>query len=121
MKRVLVALLLIPLAASAVFGLLGWFFRRRGASFPLLASVLAQWLIAYMAWTLLGTVVETSRLFGGGRAPYTGYGFGVFAVMFGVWQYRLARAGEARQASRVFVWSQIGWLVLVLAEHGALG
>ena len=36
-------------------------------------------------------------------------------------QYRLARAGALRQASRVFVWSQLGWLLLLLAEHGALG
>ena len=56
-----------------------------------------------------------------GRAPYTRYGFGLFAIIFGLWQYRLARAGAARQASRVFVWSQIGWLLLLLAERGALG
>ena len=56
-----------------------------------------------------------------GYFGYTRYGFGLFAIVFGVWQFRLARAGAVRQASRVFVWSQIGWLLLVLAEHGALG
>jgi len=114
-KRVLVALLLVPLAAGALFALLNWFFRRRGSSFPLVASVLSQWLVAYLVWTLLGALVEASGVLGeAGRAPYTRYGFGL-------WQYRLARAGAARQASRVFVWSQIGWLLLLLAERGALG
>ena len=122
MKRLLVALLLVPLVAGALFALLNWFLRRRGSSFPLVASVLSQWLVAYVVWTLLGALVEASGIFGdAGRAPYTQYGFGLFAMIFGVWQYRLARAGAARQASRVFVWSQIGWLLLLLAERGALG
>jgi hypothetical protein len=119
-KRVLVALLLVPLAATALFGLLNWVFRRRGSSFPLVASVLSQWLVAYLVWALLGALVESSGLFEG-RVSYTKYGFGLFAVIFGLWQYRLARAGETRQASRVFMWSQIGWLLLVLAERGVLG
>ncbi len=122
MKRVLVALLLVPLAATAIFGVLGWVFRRRGSSFPLIASVVSQWLVAYMLWTLAAALVESSGLLEPrDHVGYTRYGFGLFAVIFGVWQYRLARAGAARQASRVFVWSQIGWLLLVLAEHGALG
>lgn len=120
MKRVLVALLVVPLAATVVFGVLSWVLRRRGSSFPLVASVLSQWLVAYLAWTLVGSVVEASGVFDA-PSSYTRYGFGLFALVFGLWQYRLARAGDARQASRVFVWSQVGWLLLVLAERGVLG
>jgi hypothetical protein len=121
-KRVLVALLVVPLAAAAIFGVLGLVFRRRRSSFPVLASVVSQWLIAYMLWTLAAALAESYGLLE--RRSHLGYtrsGFGLFAIIFGVWQYRLARAGAGRQASRVFAWSQIGWLLLMLAEHGALG
>lgn len=122
MKHVLLALLLVPLAAGAAFALLDWAFRRRGSSFQLVASVLSQWLVAYLAWTLIGALAESYGLLGErGGASYTRYGFGIFAVLFGLWQYRLARAGATRQASRVFVWSQIGWLLVMLAERGVLG
>ena len=122
MKRVLVALLVLPLAVTAIFGALGWVLRRRGSNFPLVASVVSQWLVAYMLWTLAAALVESYGLLAPrGHAAYTRYGFGLVAVIFGLWQYRLARAGAVMQASRVFVLSQVGWLLLVLAEHGALG
>lgn len=122
MKQVLVVLVVVPLVASAVFGLLNWVLRRRGGNFPLIASVLSQWLVAYLIWTLAGALVEAYGFFdAAGGPPYTRYGYGLFAVVFGLWQYRLARAGAPRQAARVFAWSQVGWLLLVLAEHGALG
>jgi len=121
-KRVLAALLVIPLAVAAVLGVLGWVFRRRRSSLPVIASVASQWLVAYMLWTLAAALAEGYGLLEPrGYFGYTQYGFGLFAIIFGVWQFRLARAGAARQASRVFVWSQIGWLLLVLAERGALG
>lgn len=120
MKHVLLTLLVVPLAAAAVLGVLNWVFRRRGSNFPLVVSVLSQWLVAYLAWALLGVVVESARIFEA-PASYTRYGFGLFALVFGLWQYRLARAGDVRLASRVFVWSQVGWLLLVLAERGVLG
>ena len=122
MKRVLAALLVIPLAVAAVLGVLGWVFRRRRSSLPVIASVASQWLVAYMLWTLAAALAEGYGLLEPrGYFGYTRYGFGLFAIIFGLWQFRLARAGAVRQASRVFVWSQIGWLLLVLAERGALG
>ena len=122
MKRVLAALLVIPLAVATVLGVLGWVFRGRRSSLPVIASVASQWLVAYMLWTLAAALAEGYGLLEPrGYFGYTQYGFGLFAIIFGVWQFRLARAGAARQASRVFVWSQIGWLLLVLAERGALG
>jgi hypothetical protein len=121
-KQVLLALLVIPLAASAVFAFLGWLLRRRGSSFPLVASVISQWLVMYVVWTVGGALVQSYAIFGeADRTPYSRYGFVVFAIIFGIWQYRLARAGETRSAARVFLWSQVGWLVLVLVEGGVLG
>jgi hypothetical protein len=121
-KQVLLALLVIPLAASAVFAFLGWLFRRRGSSFPLVASVCSQWLVMYVVWTVVGALVQSYVIFGeAGRTPYTRYGFVIFATIFGIWQYRLARAGDTRSAARVFFWSQVGWLALVLVEAGVLG
>jgi hypothetical protein len=121
-KQVLVTLVVVPLVASALFAALNWILRRRGSSFPLLASVASQWLVMYLVWTLVLGLVEALGLSGTpGRIYYTGYGFGLFALVFGVWQYRLARAGERTGAARVFLWSQFGWLVLVLAERGVLG
>lgn len=122
MKQVLTALLVVPLVLGGVFALLRWVFGRRGSNFDLVASVVSQWLVAYMVWTLAGAVIEHYGLFAEGRRlVYTKWGFGLFAAIFGLWQYRLARAGETRQAARVFAWSQIGWLGLVLAERGTLG
>jgi len=121
-KQVLVALLLVPLLAGGVFTLLNWVFRRRGSSFHLVASVLSQWLVAYLAWTLVGALVDSREFLGEpAHFRYTRHGFVLFALVFGLWQYRLARAGALRHATRVFVWSQVGWLLLLLAEHGMLG
>jgi len=121
-KRVLAVLLVVPLAVAVVLGVLGRVFRRRRSSLPVIASVASQWLVAYMLWTLAAELAEGYGLLEPkGYFGYTRYGFGLFAIIFGLWQFRLARAGAVRQASRVFVWSQIGWLLLVLAEHGALG
>jgi hypothetical protein len=121
-KQLLLALVVIPIAGSAVFAFLGWLFRRRGSSFPLVASVTSQWLVMYVVWTVAGALVQSWGIFGeAARTPYTRYGFVVFGTIFGMWQYRLARAGETRSAARVFLWSQLGWLVLVLVEEGVLG
>jgi len=119
-KHILVAVLVIPLVASGVFALLNWVFRARGSSFPLAVSVISQWLVMYLVWALVGTLIQSYDLFDQpGR--YTKYGFGIFAIVFGLWQYRLARAGAITHAARVFLWSQLGWLCLVLADHGVLG
>jgi hypothetical protein len=118
-KHVLVTLIVVPLGAAAVFAVLNWFFRRRGADFSLVASVIAQWLVAYLVWTLIMAAVEALD---GGEQPrrvlYMTYGFGIFATLLGLWQYRLARAGARQHAARVFLWGQVGWFVLVLAERG---
>jgi hypothetical protein len=120
-KQVLLTLLVLPLAAGAALGVLNWVLRRRGSSFPLVASVLSQWLVMGLVWTLVGGALQEWSIIGEpGRSYYTKYGFAVFAAVFGLWQYRLARAGDATGAARVFLWSQVGWLVLVLAERGAL-
>ena len=121
MRQVLVAVLVLPILASAVFATLGWILRRRGSSFPLVASVISQWLVMYLIWALVWGLIQASGVFDEpGRTYYTKYGFGLFALVLGLWQYRLARAGDDAAAARVFRWSQVGWLVLVLAEHGAL-
>jgi hypothetical protein len=122
-KHVVVTLVVVPLVAAAVFGALNWFFRRRGADFSLVASVIAQWLVAYLVWTLAVAVVESFRgVEEERRALYTTYGFAVFAALMGLWQYRLARAGARQQAARVFLWAQMAWLalLLVLAERHPL-
>jgi hypothetical protein len=121
-KHVVVSLVVVPLVAAAVLGTLNWFYRRRGADFSLVASVIAQWLVAYLVWTLLGVAVDSvDGVDQPRRALYTTYGFVLFAALLGLWQYRLTRAGAHQYAARVFLWGQIGWLLLVLAERGALG
>jgi hypothetical protein len=119
MKHVLVALVVAPLVAAGVLAALNWIFRRRGSDFSLVASVVSQWLVAYLAWTFIVAAIE--RIAGGEQSRlYTTYGFVLFAVLPGLWQYRLARAGARQRAARIFMWSQVGWLLLVLAERGAL-
>lgn len=121
-KQVLMALIMLPLAAGAVFALLNWLFRRRGSNFSLVASVISQWLVMYLVWTLVGGLLQASDIWGGsGPSSYTKYGFGLVAVVLGLLQYRLARAGATTSAARVFFWSQIGWLLLILVDHGVLG
>lgn len=121
MKHVLLSLVVVPLVAAAVLGTLNWFFRRRGTDFSLVASVMAQWLVAYLIWTLLMVAVDSvDGVDQPRRALYTTYGFGLFAALLGLWQYRLAQTGARQHAARVFLWGQVGWLLLVLAERGAL-
>ncbi len=121
MKHVLVTLLIVPLMAAAVLGLLNWFFRRRGSDFSLLVSVVSQWLVAYLAWTLITGVVQSlTGLDEPGGARYLRFGFLPLAAILGTWQYRLARAGATRQAARVFLWGQMVWLLLLVAEHAGL-
>ena len=119
MKHVLVTLVVVPLMAAAAFGLLNWLFRRRGASFSLVASIMARWVVAYMVWALVAGLLHEYGLAPDGRPELTRWGLAPFALVAGVVQYRLARAGAHQHAERVFVWGQIGWLVLVLADHGA--
>ncbi len=123
MKHVLVTLIVVPLAAAGILALLNWVFRRRGTSFSVVASVLSQWLVMAVIWTFLGQLLqtygpveETSRAVST-RSPLA---FGLFAVVLGTWQYRLARAREPAQAARVFLWSQIAWFVLMLVDRGML-
>jgi hypothetical protein len=120
-KHVIVSLVVVPLVAAAVLGTLNWFLRRRGGDFSLVASVIAQWLVAYLAWTVVNAAVDS---LGGVDQPrrvvYTTYGFVVFAALLGLWQYRLARSGARRQAAQVFGWGQLGWLLLILVERGVL-
>jgi hypothetical protein len=118
-KHVLVTLVVVPLMAAAAFGLLNWFFRRRGASFSLVASITARWVVAYMVWALVAGLLHEYGLAPDGRPALTKWGLAPFALVAGVVQYRLARAGAHQHAERVFVWGQVGWLVLVLADHGA--
>ena len=119
MKHVLVTVVLVPLVVAAVFGFLNWLFRRRGASFALVASVAARWVVAYMVWALVAGLLRYYGLAPEGRPALTTVGLAPFALVAGIVQYRLARAGARQQAERVFVWGQICWLVLVLADHGA--
>jgi hypothetical protein len=120
-KHVVVTLVVVPLVAAAAFGLLNWFFRRRGASFSLVASIMARWVVAYMAWALVVGLLHEYGLAPDGRPALSKWGLAPFALVAGVVQYRLVRAGARQHAERVFVWGQIAWLVLVLVDHGVLG
>jgi hypothetical protein len=120
-KHVLVTLIVVPLVAGAVLAFLNWVFRRRGSNFSAVASVISQWLVMAVIWTFVGQFLETygpaeetSRVVST-RPPVA---FAVFAVILGTWQYRLVRARETVRAGRVFLWSQIAWLVLMLVDRG---
>jgi hypothetical protein len=120
-KQVLITLLVVPLVASGVLALLNWVFRRRGSNFSVVVSVISQWLVMAVIWTVLGQLLQSyGVLEEPGRALYTRspLPFGVFAFILGTWQYRLARAGALVRASRLFRWSQVGWFVILLADHG---
>jgi hypothetical protein len=119
MKHVLVTFVVVPLVAAALFGLFSWLFRRRGASFGLVASIAARWVVAYMVWALVAGLLRQYGLAPEGRPAMTTIGLAPFALVAGIVQYRLARAGAREHADRVFVWGQVCWLVLVLADHGA--
>jgi hypothetical protein len=119
-KHVLLTLVVVPLVAGAAIALLDWAFRRRGASFPLLASVLSQWAVAFVGWTLAAGLLQAWTAPGEpGRGTWATYGFPLFAVVVGTWQYRLARTGARERAARLFRWSQLGWLLVLLTAHGA--
>jgi hypothetical protein len=121
MKHVFLTFVIVPLVAAAVFGTLGWLFRRRGTSFALVASIASRWVVAYVAWALVNGVLAHYGFAPDHRAPWTTWALAPFALIAGIVQYRLARAGAAQHAERVFVWSQVGWLVVVLMDHGLVG
>jgi hypothetical protein len=120
-KHVLLTLIVVPLIAGGVLATLNWVFRRRGGSFPTVVSVVSQWLVMALVWTFLGQLLET---YGPTQATVRvvstrpPLAFGLFAVILGTWQYRLIRAREPVQAGRVFLWSQVAWLVLMLVDRG---
>jgi hypothetical protein len=120
-KHVLVTLIVAPLVATGFLAILNWLFRRRGSSFSAVASVISQWLVMALIWTFLGHLLQTyAAIEEPARTVYTRspLAFGLFAVILGTWQYRLARAREPARAARVFRWSQITWLVLMLVDRG---
>ena len=121
MKHVFVTLVVVPLVGAALFGVLNWFYRRKGASFSLVASISARWVVAYVVWALVAGLLRQYGFAPEGRVPWTTWGLAPFALVAGMVQYRLLRAGAREHADRVFVWGQVGWLVLVLADHGAFG
>ena len=121
MKHVFTTLVIVPLVGAALFGLLNWFFRRRGASFSLVASIASRWVVAYVVWALVAGALRHYGLVPESEPAWTTLGLAPFALVAGIVQYRLARAGARQHADRVFLWGQVCWLVLVLVDHGAIG
>jgi hypothetical protein len=106
------AVLLLTLAVVAAGRLLG----RPASRAPILVSVVATWLGAYVLWN-----------FGGGLAvrygwleTFDGGVYAVLALVLGAWQYRTAIRGNRELGLAVFVGGQLLWLVILLARNGAL-
>ena len=116
MTRWLLGAVGILLVLAAVTVLVSRWAGRRSSRAPVLLSVIAQWLGAWVVWSFAGGLALRAGIL----TVWDTTPFALLALAGGVWQYRVAvRAGRDKGLA-VFVGGQILWLVIVLARNGVL-